>query len=62
MEFSTADSRLSIAELRKSAINNRISSFKADRNRDWLSSGNVEELKNVPQLQTHLIFRLCLTG
>ena len=34
-----------IAELRKSAVNNRKSSFKDDRNRDWLSSGNVEELK-----------------
>jgi len=45
--------RLLIAELRKSAVNNRKSSFKDDRNRDWLSNRNVEELKNTPQLQTH---------
>ena len=53
MEFRIADFRLLIAELRKSAVNNRKSSFKDDRNRDWLSSGNVEELKDAPQLQTH---------
>ena len=55
MEFRIADFRLLIAELRKSAVNNRKSSFKDDRNRDWLSSGNVEELKNALQLQTHPI-------
>ncbi|MDB4745763.1 hypothetical protein OAG52_01225, partial [Verrucomicrobia bacterium] len=53
MEFRIADFRLLIAELRKSAVNNRKSSFKDDRNRDWLSTGNVEELKNAPQFQTH---------
>ena len=39
--------------LRKSAINNRKSSIKDDRNRDWLSTGNMEELKNALLLQTH---------
>jgi len=58
MEFRIADFRLLIAELRKSAVNNRKSSFKDDRNRDWLSSGNVEELKNDPQFQTHPRFLL----
>jgi hypothetical protein len=48
MEFRIADFRLLIAELRKSAVNNQKSSFKDDRNRDWLSTGNVEELKNAP--------------
>ena len=51
MEFRIANIRLLIAELQKSAINNRISSFKDDRNHDWLSTGNVEELKNAPQFQ-----------
>ena len=45
MEFRIVDFRLLIAELRKSAVNNRKSSFKDDRNRDWHSTGNVEELK-----------------
>ena len=45
MEFRIADFRLLIAELHKSAVNNRKSSFKDDRNLDWHSSGNVEELK-----------------
>jgi hypothetical protein len=53
MEFRIADFRLLIAELRKSAVNNQKSSFKDDRNRDWLSTGNVEELKNAPQFQMH---------
>ena len=53
MEFRIADLRLLIAELRKTAVNNRKSSFEDDRNRDWLSTGNVEELKNAPQFQTH---------
>ena len=48
--------RLLIAELRKSAVNNRKSSFKDGRNRDWLSTGNVEELKNAPQFQMHPIY------
>jgi len=56
MEFRIADLRLLIAELRKSAVNNRKSSFKDDRNRDWLSTGNVEELKNAPQFQMHPIY------
>ena len=51
MEFRIADFRLMIAELLNSTINNRKSSFKDDRNRDWPSTGNVEELKNAPQLQ-----------
>jgi hypothetical protein len=55
MEFRIVDFRLLIAELRKSAVNNRKSSFKDDRNLDWHSSGNVEELKNAPQFQTHPI-------
>jgi hypothetical protein len=55
MEFRIADLLLLIAELRESAVNNRKSSFKDDRNRDWLSTGNVEELKNAPQFQTHPI-------
>ena len=63
MEFRIADLRLLIAELRKSAVNNRKSSFKDDRNRDWHSTGNVEELKDAPQLQTHaketLFLNLC---
>ena len=49
MEFRIKGFRLLIAELRKSAINNRKSSFKDDRHRDWLSTGNVEEPKNAPQ-------------
>ena len=66
MEFRIADFRLLIAELRKSAVNNRESSFKDDRNRNWLFTKNVEELKNAPQLQTHaketLFLNLCDGG
>jgi hypothetical protein len=41
IEFRIADLRLLIVEPRKSAINNRKSSFKADCNRDWLFTGTV---------------------
>ena len=51
MEFRIAIIRLLIAELQKSAINNRKSSFKDNRNHDWHSTGTVEYLKNAPQSQ-----------
>lgn len=46
MEFRIADIRLLIAALRKSSI-------KDDRNRDWRSTGNVEEPKNALLLDMH---------